>query len=520
MSSTQDRPLEADLNPAPSTSDVQSPQHRDVARYDLLDGGAGREINFRPPRYPSSDLGPIGTTVMATIGGQTQSCELHDVSQNGIAFEWRGSGLRVGDSISQLCVSFDQHEAYRGEARVGSVRQVGDKHLVGASYLDTLMNIDDVLQLRDVKAWSNAGQGLTLGTRPWHVAGHERFKALVSEMRLFFQDAEAQLGELERVVPWNVAHGDHDSPARAALIERIRVEVVEEIVSTSDAIDAALRAATDGERQALKEYSRRHLHPFLMQSPWMRRAYEKPLGYPGDFEIMNAVYGQHFNGNTLFAKAINMGFIWTVGATAVRSRKDLIKAQLQERLRTHTPGRPLRVLSIAAGPAQETFELLQERDHLEHPMEIVLFDQDKTALGYSYARLNRLVASKWADRVKVVYLHDSIKRLLLDPGIFSAFGQFDVIFSCGLFDYLQRRTASNLARSLYGNLAPGGTVFIGNMTPANRSRWFMELHLDWFLIYREHAELLGLARAGAPDAKIELLPEATGVNPFVTLTRG
>jgi extracellular factor (EF) 3-hydroxypalmitic acid methyl ester biosynthesis protein len=204
----------------------------------------------------------------------------------------------------------------------------------------------------------------------------------------------------------------------------------------------------------------------------------------------------------------------------VRERKNMIKAQLRQCLENKRPsGRPIRVLSIAAGPAQETYELLQEIERIEHPVEIVLFEQDKGALTYSYSRLNRVVASRGSDRVKVTYLHDSIKRLLRDPRLFSTFGEFDFVFSCGLFDYLQHRTAASLAGSLYGNLAKGGSVLIGNMTPANPSRWFMELHLDWYLIYREHEEILAFARAGAPSAQLAMVEEATGVNPFVRLTR-
>jgi hypothetical protein len=57
------------------------------------------------------------------------------------------------------------------------------------------------------------------------------------------------------------------------------------------------------------------------------------------------------------------------------------------------------------------------------------------------------------------------------------------------------------------------------MVPQNPSRWFMELHLDWALVYREHEEMLELARAAAPSAHLELCEEPTGVNPFVALTR-
>jgi hypothetical protein len=122
--------------------------------------------------------------------------------------------------------------------------------------------------------------------------------------------------------------------------------------------------------------------------------------------------------------------------------------------------------------------------------------------------------------VALVHLHDSIKRLLRGSSVFAGHGQFDLIYSCGLFDYLQLLTAVSLYRSLYSLVAPGGTLYVGNMVPQNPCRWFMELHLDWFLVYRERPEMLELARMAVPEAKIEIQEESTRINPFVTLTRG
>lgn len=492
-----------------------------VGSYHELEGGTGREVNFRPPRYSSPELGPIGANVTIVLNGVEHGCVLRDVSQNGVAFEWREArAFEVGATLPLIVVSFDQHEAYRGGARVGSVRSLEQGQVVGAHFLDTLMNIDDVLHLRDVKAWSGRGPGLELKDRPWRVAGYSNFKALVGELKLFLEDAEHQLAELEGSLPWHVAHGDQASPARAALVTRLRHEVADAIVEASNAINDSLSTATPSDRQVLKEYSQRCLHSLMMQSPWMRRAREKPLGYPGDYELMNGLYANHFTGGTLFAKTLNMGIVATLAGEAVRERKNAIKRVLSALLDERRPAdRPIRILSIAAGPAQETFELLEERDTVEHPVEIVLFDQDKRALAFAYNRLERIVSTRWQDRVKIVYLHDSIKRLLRDEGLFTGFGKFDAIFSCGLFDYLQPRTASSLIGNFCGNLASGGTVYVGNMTPDNPSRWFMEFHCDWYLLYRERDELIRIGRLGAPEAEVSIMEEATGINPFVTLTR-
>jgi hypothetical protein len=243
-----------------------------------------------------------------------------------------------------------------------------------------------------------------------------------------------------------------------------------------------------------------------MLAPWVRRAKEKPLGYPGDYQLMNGLYGNHFAGSTLFARALNMAFVSVPAACSVRERKNVIKQELSALLdERRPPGRPIRILSIAAGPAQEVYELLLERERVPHPVEIVLFDQDKLALAFSYARLKRLVARRWSDKVTIVYLHDTIKRLLKDPMLFSPLGDFDVIFCCGLFDYLPEPAAVSLSRTLFGRLAARGTLYVGNQVPASTSRWAMEFHCDWYLIYRERAEMLAFASEGAPDAEVAIV---------------
>ncbi len=91
-----------------------------------------------------------------------------------------------------------------------------------------------------------------------------------------------------------------------------------------------------------------------MQSPWMNRARQKPLGYPGDYELMTRVYDNHFAGATLFAKAVDLSFALTPAAVAVRARKDMLRERLS-RLIDERKGKPVRILSIAAGPRARDF---------------------------------------------------------------------------------------------------------------------------------------------------------------------
>lgn len=517
-----------------SSADSEAPLSQETTRqrgrasepppldYTELDGGSGRDVFYRPDRYLRADLGLVRVKVELLVEGEAHTCDLFDVSQNGIAFEWTSERqLELGCEIEKLVVQFDAHEAYSGGAKVSSVRRIGPTTVVGVSLVDTLMNIEDVLHLRDVKAWvaGTASDRLRAQEAPWYVRGLQPFKSWVSELRLFLEDGQAQLAELEASLPSHISQGGQASPARDALVQRMRDGFSADIIQLSNEIDAATRQATRSERDAIREFSQRQLQPLLMQAPWMHRARHKPLGYPGDFELMNGLYGNHFSGPTLFARAVNLAFVSTPAAEAVRTRKELMKQKLNLALDRATPERCVRILSIAAGPAQEVFEVLHDRPEIAGPVEIVLFEQDRRALSFAHARLSRVVSRRWQGKVKVVLLHDSIKRLLLGSTVFTAAGEYDMVYACGLCDYLQRNTWAKLCRTLYGTVAPQGTLYVGNMVPSNPSRWFMELHLDWDLIYREHAEILELARLGAPAARLEICEEPTGVNPFVALTR-
>ena len=519
--SNQPEPANPEVAEESGTHPVAVNASSRVANFADFQGSDGRRVYFRPDRYLRADLGPVGVVVELSLGEERHRCELFDVSQSGVAFDWPSTiPVESGLMLPEILVKFDDHEAYRGEARVSSIRRDGTRTIVGVSLTDTLMNIEDVLHLRDVKAWASGGESRGLGSReaPWNVLGHERFKALVAELRLNLEDTQARFAELEASLPWHVAHGDQDSPAREALIERVRSEFVASVVRVLNEIDMTFRLASRKETEALREFSGRFLHDFFMQSPVMHRSRHKPLGYPGDFEVMRGIYGDHFAGATLFAKALNLVFVSTPAAVAVRGRKDMIKHRLSELLDAPGAGNPLRILSIAAGPAQEVFELLEERHDVPRPLEIVLFDQDKRALSFSSGRLRR-AAARFGDRVKLLHLHDSIKHLLRGAAVFDGHGTFDAVYSSGLFDYLQRPTAVSLCRSLYSLVAPGGTLYIGNMAPSCPTRWVMELHLDWYLVYRERSELLDIARQAAPGAHLEILEEVMRVNPFVALTK-
>jgi hypothetical protein len=491
-----------------------APARRGAVRtYEELDGAEGRGVFFRPHRYTAAELAPLRATIRVLHDGEGRECALRDVSQSGVAFDWPTEVAICKGQPLQLTLRFDGHEVWRGEARVSSERELDG--VVGASFENGLLDTDELLQLRHVCGWRADGS-LRASGKAWHAPGHHGYKALVAELRLLLEDAEEKLGELEKTLPWHVMQ-DPSSLARTALVRRLDAEIGADLRRVAAELDAARREAAAADQAALMQFSQRQVHRYFMQAPWMHRARQKPFGYPGDYELMNFFYEKDFEGPTLFARMLGYAFLQTPVALAVRYRKDLVRRELRAILeRRAGSSRPVRFLSIASGPACELRELLQEVDDLPAPLEIVLFEQDKGALAHAYRRLRPLADARFPGRVRIVFLNESIKRLLRDVHLFDGYGGFDAVYSCGLFDYLQETTAVRLTRNFCAAAVSGGQVLVGNMVD-HRDRWIMEHHFDWELLYRTREELLEIGRRAVPRARIRLLEEETGVNPFIEL---
>lgn len=486
-----------------------------VRSYEELDGAEGRAVFFRPHRYTAAELAPLTGTVTVVHEGLPRECALRDVSQSGVAFDWPAdAAVRVGQKL-RLTLRLGQHEVWRGDARVSSER--ARDGVLGVSFEDELLDTDEILQLRNVCSFGQDG-ALRAEAKPWHAPGHHEYKALVGELRLLLEDADERLAELETTLPWHVMQ-EPGSLARAALVRRLDAEIGADLRRVAVGLDEARRRIPRAEEPALMRFSQRQVHRYLMQVPWMHRARHKPFGYPGDYELMNFFYEKDFEGPTLFARMLGHAFLRTPVALAVRYRKDLMRRQLRAILEQRAAAsRCVRLLSIASGPACELRDLLAELDDLPVPLEIVLFEQDKGALAHAYRRLRPLADARFPGRVRIVFLNESIKRLLRDARLFDEFEGFDAVYSCGLFDYLQDATAVRLTRNLFAKLSPGGRLFIGNMVD-HQDRWIMEHHFDWQLLYRTREGLLDIGRRAVAGARIRLLEEETGVNPFIELSR-
>jgi hypothetical protein len=229
------------------------------------------------------------------------------------------------------------------------------------------------------------------------------------------------------------------------------------------------------------EFVRRCLrHPLrglLHQDPFTHRAFTKPRGYAGDAVLLDFIYGQEEGwsvpeGTTELGRKI---FAFTTRSEAcegVRARRGFVADFLDEFVaEVHKP----HILSVAAGHLREG--LLCSALKRRKVGRFVALDSDKDSLE----EVERCYAPYGVETLLM-----SVRQLLTGR---AKLGQFDLVYSTGLFDYIQQTTARRLTYSLFQLLRPGGRLILANFLPGIHDIGYTESYMDWKLIFRNRHDM-------------------------------
>jgi extracellular factor (EF) 3-hydroxypalmitic acid methyl ester biosynthesis protein len=94
---------------------------------------------------------------------------------------------------------------------------------------------------------------------------------------------------------------------------------------------------------------------------------------------------------------------------------------------------------------------------------------------------------------------------------------YDMIYCAGLFDYFPDNVCRNLLQLYYRWVRPGGLLVTTNVHSNNPARPMMEHLMEWYLIYRDEAQLASLAPKDSDGG--EVFADETGVNVFLTIRK-
>jgi hypothetical protein len=222
------------------------------------------------------------------------------------------------------------------------------------------------------------------------------------------------------------------------------------------------------------------------------RSYAKPLGYPGDFEVMNQVYDWQRLGSNVYRMLMHR--LGLEVAECIKTRMEVVRGQIARVVQEKGAARAARILSLGSGPAREIELFLSGGDLKGRRAEFTLIDQEQAALKYAVEKtFPHVLNSNGQARVQCLNL--SFTDILRGTGNLASLPPQDMIYSVGLIDYLADRRAQSLVRRLYDTLASGGMMIIGNMNDTALSNlWPMEFITDWSLYYRSDADMLAWAQ--------------------------
>jgi extracellular factor (EF) 3-hydroxypalmitic acid methyl ester biosynthesis protein len=282
----------------------------------------------------------------------------------------------------------------------------------------------------------------------------------------------------------------------------------------ADGVDEELRPEHE-------HFARRHLHPLFLCSPFGHRAYHKPLGYAGDYLMVDMILRPPCEGPSLFAKTMNLWLLRQYPSEAHRNRIDqLVRWLSQECLRRHVRGGMCRVLSVGCGPAHEIQRFIQTGP-LADCLDMELLDMNEETLAHSAAVMEQLKRAH-GRRCKIRTKKRSVLGLLRDASRSSSAAptaQYDFIYCAGLFDYLTDGACRQLLKVCWDWLSPGGLLVATNVDSSRPFRHMLEFLLDWHLIYRDRKQMLKLVPPEIPEEHCTLSSDSTGVNLFLEFRR-
>jgi extracellular factor (EF) 3-hydroxypalmitic acid methyl ester biosynthesis protein len=442
------------------------------------------------------------------------------LTRHAAVFEVYGpsSTLLASEVLNEFKISLRGRTVFSGKAVVKRLVSTGLKEVCEAELGEGWLDFDGFAALADKSRLSEEFRSYIAGWQKQYTVRPE-FKLHIADMQIFFIELRQWLDQVEMGVRAaaadNLADIEHDITGQLASC------VIPTVDGLFEKFEMLAGTLEEEQRPLHRAYMKRQLHPLLLCSPFAHRTFTKPLGFAGDYEMVNMIWRNGHEGSSLFAKVVNCWFLEQPPARAHRNRIDyLVKRLIEETLRVRAQGRPARVFNLACGPALEVQEFLRA-SALSSETEIALLDFNQETLDYTSAILED-AKRRHARSTVLHFIKKSVHQILKESVKASgraAEVQYDFIYCAGLFDYLSDAVCQRLTTTLYRWLAPGGLLLLTNVDACNPLRQGMDYLLDWSLIHRTTRQCLSALPGGASPDMMSVRADTTGVNLLIEVRK-
>ncbi len=390
-------------------------------------------------------------------------------------------GLRPGVFLSNCAISFEGYEVFTGTAEVRNIGSENTQVEYGLSLVDGF--IQDT-RIQTIRLLNDLKQKFDDALASFESRGHfvEDFQLIVNELRLYLQNVKNLIDDLEKEICICENLGEREW-LKEELLKYISMPLRIPLHDMIRRLSFIVNKFTGEEQAASRQYFRQQLSHLTNASALYNRAFHKPLGYAGDYVMMDILCRQPYAGGNLWEAIANYLLTSIPPGEVVLQRSEFIRKKIFQKAEERGG---LSVLNLACGSCEEVCNYIARGGSAS--VQFYLVDQEPRALEFAARRcLHANIGRK--DKVKTYFINNTVKQFLKDKDAVGRYPQMDLIYSSGLFDYLPDPAAMKLMSVLYGLLGPRGTLLIGNYNLENDFRFMMDYATDWELLYRTEAEM-------------------------------
>lgn len=414
--------------------------------------------------------------------------------------------VQVSEVLVDLTVRFGAKVAYQGKAVVISLVNTGLTAIVSVTL------IDEWRELNDVAATPGAvraeAQAFVQG---WSKRFQIRrdYQIVVNETRAYLSDVSRWIEQVDLSDSLPKVEGQ----LREDIFFELAVPLMEKMKCYFDSLNDEASLIDEELAPSHRSFVQSALHPLLLRAPFVFRAYTKPLGYAGDYQMVNQILGDPRQGPSTYFQMVNAAFLQTAVVIAHRNRIDILLDFLNRMAdKAMREGKTFRILNVGCGPAVEIQRFLQSHPQPEC-LSFELVDFSEETLIWTENKLSSII-DKIGRPVVVNYVHDSVHRLLKRRMDTAPNGtmEFDAVYCAGLFDYLSDKVCSRLTGHFAARTQPGGTLLVTNVHSNNPEKFSMAHILEWYLVYRDEAKMAEILPGQCSEPRI--YTDITKVNVF------
>ena len=316
-----------------------------------------------------------------------------------------------------------------------------------------------------------------------------------SAQKTFFNRLSSPVKRME-ILP-GFYHAIFHEKERARVVTKARQFILERFAQTREPapLDADKRGFTKEEHDRLS----RPGNPLFRLMGWAMKTGGRlsrgvQLGWKTGFDsglTLDYVYQNEAQGITPLGRAIDRGYLNSIGWRGIRVRKENLKKMLSDAIRSvHQEGRPVRIVDIASGPGRYVLETVGELKHI--PCSVLLRD---------YKAENVQAARRLADEFGLKNI-TTVEGNAFDLASLAAITpKATVGIVSGLFElFPENEPVLDSLRGLADAIEPGGYLIYTNQPWHPQMEFIARVLINregkpWIMRRRTQAEMDGLVRA-------------------------